>query len=46
MKTTVLTPEDDEGELKTEFLEEPRRRNEGAAAGGRVVPMEARPKKS
>jgi hypothetical protein len=46
VKTIVFTPEDDEGELKPEFLEEPRRRSEGAAAGGRVVPMEGRLKKS
>ena len=41
----LAASEDDEGELKPELLEELRRRSE-AAAGGKVVPMEALRKKN
>jgi hypothetical protein len=42
----LAASEDDEGELKPELLEELHRRSEAAAAGGKVVPMEALRKKN
>jgi hypothetical protein len=44
--TLLAASEDDEGEVKPEFVEELRRRSEAARAGAEVVPMEALRKKS